>query len=135
MSTRTVFLSKLFGLYYLFAALAMILHKQRFVETVTALLHDASVMFLVGILTLLGGLALVLAHNVWSRGALAVVVTLIGWITLVEGLLFLFLTPEMEAEVFLTNLHYAQLFYVYAAISLVLGAYLAYGGFTSTSHS
>jgi hypothetical protein len=135
MSPRTIFLSKLFGLYYLFAALAMILHKQRFVETVTALLHDASVMFLVGILALLGGLALVLAHNVWSRGALAVVVTLIGWITLVKGLLFLFLTPEMETEVFLTNLHYAQLFYVYAAISLVLGAYLAYGGFTSTSHS
>jgi hypothetical protein len=134
MSPLTVFLSKLFGLYYLFAALAMILHKQRFVETVTALLRDASVMFLAGVLTLLGGLALVLAHNVWSRGALAVVVTLIGWITLVKGLLFLFLTPETEAEVFLTNLHY-QLFYVYGAISLVLGAYLAYGAFTSNSHS
>jgi vacuolar-type H+-ATPase subunit I/STV1 len=135
MSPRTVFLAKLFGLYYLFAALSMILHKQRFVETVTALLHDTSVMFLVGILTLLGGLALVLAHNVWSRGALAVVVTLVGWITLAKGLLFLFLTPEMEVQVFLTNLHYAQLFYMYAAISLVLGVYLAYGGFTSGSQS
>jgi len=135
MSPRTVFLSKLFGSYYIFAALSMVLHKQSFVETVTAVLHNSLVMFIVSIITLLGGLALVLAHNFWSSGALAVVVTLVGWITLVKGLLFLFLTPEMEAELFLTNLHYAQLFYLYTAISFVLGVYLAYGGFTSTSHS
>ena len=135
MSPRTVFLSKLFGSYYIFAALSMVLHKQSFVETVTAVLHNSLVMFIVSIITLLGGLALVLAHNFWSSGALAVVVTLVGWITLVKGLLFLFLTPEMEAEFFLTNLHYAQLFYLYTAISFVLGVYLAYGGFTSTSHS
>jgi hypothetical protein len=56
----------------------------------------------------------------------------------VKGLLGLFLTPEMEAEFFLTRLRYAELFYLYAGISLVLGVYLAYGGFTSTtltSHS
>jgi hypothetical protein len=28
---------------------------------------------------LLGGLAMVLAHNVWSGGPLPVIVTLIGW--------------------------------------------------------
>jgi len=132
MSSRTIFLSKLLGLYYIFAALAMILHKQSFVETITALVYNSSVIFLVGVITVLVGLALVLAHNVWSRGALAVVVTVIGWITLAKGLLLLFLTPGIQAELFL-KLHYASLFYVYAAICLVLGVYLAYGGFTSTT--
>jgi hypothetical protein len=135
MSPRTVFLSKLFGLYYIFAALSMILHKQIFVETITSLLHDAPIMFLLSIITLLGGLALVLAHNMWSHGALTVVVTLIGWITLVKALLFLFLTPETEVEFFLTNLHYAQLFYIYAVILFIFGVYLTYSGFTSMSHS
>jgi hypothetical protein len=71
----------------------------------------------------------VLAHNIWSGGALAVVVTLVGWITLIKSLMFLFLPPEMEAALFLRQLHYQQLFYLYGAISLVLGVYLTYGGF------
>jgi hypothetical protein len=135
MLPRTVFLSRLLGLYYIFAALSMFLHKQTYVETVTALLHNSSLIFLISIITLFVGLALVLGHNIWSGGAVSVVVTLIGWITLIKGLLFLFLSPEMQVEFFLRNLHYSQLFYMYAAISLVLGAYLTYGGFASTPHS
>jgi len=61
------------------------------------------------------------------------VVTLVGWITLIKSLLFLFLPPEMEAGLFLGQLHYRQLFYLYGAISLVLGVCLTYGGFKSRS--
>jgi hypothetical protein len=38
---------------------------------------------------------MVLGHNIWSGGALVVVVTVVGWITLVKSLLFLFLPPEL----------------------------------------
>ena len=135
MSPRTVFLSRLLGLYYIFAALSMFLHKQSSVETVTAVLQNAPVMFVVSILALLAGLAMVLTHNIWSGGGVTVVVTLIGWIVVIKGLLFLSLSPEMQATFFLGNLHFGQMFYMYAAISLVLGAYLAYGGFKATAHS
>lgn len=135
MSPLTFFLSRLLGLYYLLAALSMFLHKQTYLETVTALIHNSPVMLVVGIFTVIAGLAMVLAHNRWSGGGLAVVVTLIGWITLVKGVLFLLLPPEMEAEFFLTRLHYVQLYYFYAAISVVLGVYLTYGGFKSASHA
>jgi hypothetical protein len=43
-----------------------------------------------GAITLAAGLAMVLAHNIWSGGALVVVVTVVGWITLIKSLLFLF---------------------------------------------
>jgi hypothetical protein len=135
MSPLTVFLSRLLGLYCTLVAFSMILHKQATVETVTALLHDSPAMFVVGVVALGAGLAMVLAHNIWSGGALVVIVTLLGWTTLIKGLLFLFLPPHMEAGFFLANLHYQQLFYVYAAISLVVGIYLTYRGFTSTPHS
>jgi hypothetical protein len=135
MSPRTVFLSRLLGLYYILAALSMFLHKQSYVETVTALVHNAPVMFVAGILALFAGLAIILGHNIWSGGAVAVVVTLIGWIALIKGLLFLFLSPETQATFFLSNLHYERLFYVYAVITLVLGVYLTYGGFRSRSRS
>jgi hypothetical protein len=134
MSPRTLFLSRLIGLYCILVALSMITRRQATLESVTALLHDPSMIFIVGVITLAAGLAMVLAHNIWSGGALAVIVTLVGWITLIKSLFFLFLPPEVEAGFFLRQLHYQELFYVYGAISLVLGIYLTYGGFKSTSH-
>jgi hypothetical protein len=77
---------------------------------------------------------MVLAHNIWSGGALVVVVTLVGWMTLIKSLFFLFLPPELEAWFFLRQLHYQELFYVYGAISLVLGMFQPYGGFKPRSH-
>ena len=134
MSSRTIFLSRLIGLYCIVIALSMMTRRQATVETVTALLQNPSIMLIVGIITLAAGLAVVLAHNIWSGGALVVVVTLVGWITLIKSLFFLFLPPEMEAGLFLGQLHYRQLFYLYTAISLVLGICLTYGGFRSRSN-
>ena len=100
MLPRTLFLSRLIGLYCILAALSMITRRQATLESVTALLHNPSMIFIVGLITLAAGLAIVLAHNIWSGGALVVVVTLVGWITLIKSLFFLFLPPEVEAGFF-----------------------------------
>jgi hypothetical protein len=133
MSPRTIFLSRLIGLYCIVIALSMMTSGQATVETVTALLQNSAMTLILGVITLAAGLAMVLAHNIWSGGALVVVVTLVGWMALIKSLFFLFLPHEMEAKLFLEQLHYQQLFYLYVAISLVLGVYLTYGGFTSRS--
>jgi putative exporter of polyketide antibiotics len=134
MSPRTLFLSRLIGLYCILIGLSMMTHSQATVETVTALLQNPSMTLILGVITLAAGLAMVLAHNIWSGGTLVVVVTLVGWMALVKSLFFLFLPPEMETRLFLQQLHYQQLFYLYGAISLVFGVYLTYGGFKSRSH-
>jgi putative exporter of polyketide antibiotics len=134
MSPRTVFLSKLIGLYCILIGLSMMTCGQATVETVTAILQNSAMTLILGVITLAAGLAMVLAHNIWSGGALTVIVTLVGWMALTKSLFFLFLPHEMEAELFLGQLHYRGFFYVYAAISLVLGVYLTYGGFKSRSH-
>jgi hypothetical protein len=130
-SSRTIFLSRLIGLYCIVIALSMMIRRQATAETVTALLQNPSMMLIVGIIMLAAGLAVVLAQYLVG-GALVVVVTLVGWITLIKSLFFLFLPPEMEAGLFLGQLHYRQL-YLYTAISLVLGVCLTYGGFKSRS--
>jgi hypothetical protein len=134
MSPRTLFLSRLIGLYCILIRLSIISRGQATVETVTALLQNSAMTLILGVITLAAGLALVLAHNIWSGGALVVVVTLVGWMALIKSLFFLFLPPEMEARLFLQQLHYQQLFYLYGAVSLALGIYLTYGGFRSRSH-
>jgi len=135
MSPRTIFLSKLFGLSCILVALPMMLHKQAVVEMVTGVLRNPSMMFVLGLLTLVAGLAMVLAHNIWSGGVLPVVVTVLGWLTLAKGLLFLLLFTGDASGFYLGTLHYSQLFYLYMAICLALGAYLTVSGFASKSRS
>jgi hypothetical protein len=111
----------------------MATHKQATVEMVNQLVHSPAILFMVALITVAAGLAMVLSHNVWEGGALPVVVTLIGWMALIKGLLFLFVPPEAASEFFLVGFHYKQFFYMYAAISLLLGVYLTYAGFKSTA--
>ena len=133
MSPRTLFLSRLIGLYCIVVGLSMMTRRQAMLGTVNGLLQNPSMMLILGVIALGAGLAMVLAHNIWSGGTLAVVVTIIGWLTLIKGLLFLFLSPEPEAGVFLGQLHFQQLFYFYGGILLLLCIYLTYIGFWSRS--
>jgi len=73
-SSRTILLSRLIGLYCIVIALSMMTRRQATVETVTTLLQNPSMMLIVVIITLAAGLAMVLAHNVWSGGAPPVIV-------------------------------------------------------------
>ncbi len=88
-----------------------------------------------GIMVVTAGLAIVLAHNVWSGGALPIMVTLFGWIILIKGLLLLVLSPETELRVFIVGFHYEQHPNLYAALPLLFGCYLTYAGFNSTTRS
>ncbi len=135
MSARTTFLSRLLGLYSILISLSMITRKQATIETVTALMHNPPVLFVAGIMALAAGLAIILCHNVWSGGVRPVIVTLVGWITLIKGLLLVFLTPEAAAGFFLERLQYEQRFYWYLGVSFLLGAYLTYSGLRTGSQS
>src|SRR5260370_39589425 len=95
---RTVFLARLIGLFAILLSLAELLHKQATVETAAALVRDRPLLFILAMLGLLAGLAMVLPHNVWSGGALPIVGTLFGWVLLIRGALLLFLSPEAVAR-------------------------------------
>jgi hypothetical protein len=129
MSERTRFLARLVGLYCVLAALMMAAQHAVLVATVTELTHDQPLLLVLGVVVVAAGLALVLTHNVWSGGALPVLVTVIGWATLAKGLLFWLLPAGQLAELYLVRLHYAQLYYLYCAFSLLLGLYLTAAGF------
>src|SRR5208283_4436428 len=121
MPPRTQFLSKLIGLYCIVMAICMFLRGQAMVDIVVLMLRDAPLMFIIGVFAVLTGLAVVLTHNVWTGTAPALIVTVIGWLALIKGVLFLIMTPDGETALFLQRLHYAQFFDVYAVILLALG--------------
>jgi len=135
MSSRTIFLSRLIGLYCLLFVPAVVIHRQATLDSLAGILHNPSLILVLGIITLGVGLAMVLAHNFWSGGALPVVVTLVSWLALIKGLFFLYMVPLGGAECLLSMLRHPLHFYLCMTPSLVLGIYLTYGGFTSKSTS
>jgi hypothetical protein len=87
-------------------------------------------MFTYAIISLSIGLAMILGHNVWSGGALPVIVTVVGWLIFAKGLLLLCLTPEGLSHAF-QRMHYGDHMFLYLAPSFVIGLYLTWAGFTA----
>ena len=127
MSRLTVFLARYVGLFTVLLIAALLLRGSAVIETTAA---DGPVMLTYAIIGLATGLAMILGHNVWSGGALTVVVTLVGWLILAKGLLLLFLTPETLSLMF-KQMHYGEHYYLFLAPSLVIGLYLTWAGFTA----
>jgi 1,4-dihydroxy-2-naphthoate octaprenyltransferase len=128
----TVYLGKLLGLFTLITSFWLLIERQTAVSTIPALLGDRPAMVIFAIIALASGLAIVLAHNIWSGGVLPILVTLIGWVMVIRGVLFLFLPPEATLHI-LAAMQFEQFFYVYLGIPFVLGIYLTYLAFTASS--
>ena len=129
MSARTAFLSRLIGIYCILIAVAMGINKQATIQTVIALVHDAPLLFVFGSIVVAAGLALILSHNIWSGGAVPVIITIIGWSSLIKGLAFLLLPPPAAVGIVVWGPAYEHFFYLDVALAFVLGVYLAYSGF------
>ena len=127
MSRLTVFLARFIGLFTVVLVVALLVRGSATVEAAVA---DGPVMLVYAIISLATGVAMMLGHNVWSGGALPVVVTLVGWLILAKGLMLLFVTPDALQQIF-DHMHYGEHYHLYLAPSLVVGLYLTWAGFTA----
>jgi hypothetical protein len=85
MSSLTILLAKLLELYCVIIVLAVMTRKQNAVATIMALIANPPLLLFVEIVGLACGLAIVIGHNIWSGGALPVVITLVGWLMAIRG--------------------------------------------------
>jgi hypothetical protein len=127
MSARTLFLARLFGLYCLVIAAAMLSQPEAFAGIVHAFVADAPLVLIASVFTLFGGLALVLLHNYWSGGALPVIITLIGWLTLVKAVVLVVLPSNKLVALYggVSTTHIL----ISGSVTLLLGIYLTVAGF------
>ena len=128
MSQLTIFLARLLGLFTILVIAAMMFRGGAVVE---ATFTNQPAMLIYGITSLGLGLAMVLGHNVWSGGAVPILITLIGWWILIRGVL-LILLPAGEAVRLFDILRYEELFYLYTGVTLIIGIFLTYRGFTTS---
>jgi hypothetical protein len=125
---RTIYLSRLIGVFLLVLATAEASQGSVFAASMIALAGSPALLLLSGMLTLLAGLAIVLAHNVWRGGALAVVVTVFGWLLLIKGAALVVVPAGRWGDMVAAS-RFADLHAWYGIVPLLLGAYLAFAGF------
>lgn len=129
MKSKTVFLARFIGAFILVEAALMALFREHAVQRIYDVLYDRALAFTWGVITLGLGLAIVCGHNVWRGGLLPVVVTLVGWLLLIRGVVLQVITPEL-AQSALKTISFEPYYYAYLALPLALGAYLLLAGWT-----
>jgi len=130
----TIYLAKLFGLYLIVIALAMmaklLFDKQNTIATVNAFMRNPPLIFFNDVITVIVGLALVIGHNVWSGGALPIVVTILGWMTLIGGVAYLCISHDRRVRLY-EAVQWEKSIFVIMAITLVVGLYLTVSAFSA----
>jgi hypothetical protein len=105
----------------------MLVNHNRFPDMIGQLAQNRGVIFLSGILSLLGGLAIVRVHNVWT-GGWRVILTFLGRLAIVSGLFHMWF-PHMAAPVAETFAGTSNAIIIGGLLFVVLGAFLTYASF------
>lgn len=108
----SIFIARLIGPVMIVAGLSALLNRQRFHAMGEEFLASRGLMFLGGLMVMLGGLAIVLTHNVWTPDW-RVMVTLFGWLLVIAGAIRIIEPPFLYAG--------ARAFLRHPAMALIAG--------------
>lgn len=122
----SIVLAQVFGLYFVATGIAALLRGKELRAAVDEFKKSHTSIFLGAVLVLFG-LFLVLNHNIWD-GTWKVWITIISWLTLLEGLVYLWLPRKAVGE--LLDWFNTRWWYIVGTLfALILGAYLISIGF------
>ena len=97
MMSLTTYLAEIFGLYMALLGVFMLVRKQAMIDLMAAFGESRPLIYVLATLRVLIGLAIILAHNRWTD-MLPAAVTLLGWITLLRGVILLVLPHQTERK-------------------------------------
>jgi len=122
-AATTLCLSILLGVYMLAASVGLFTDPDRGVKLVDDLERSPGLMYLLAVVAFTVGALIILFHNRWTD-PLAIIVTLIGWAALIEGLVLLAFPAIWFglARPFMRHLR------VFAAVTALCGAALIIAG-------
>ncbi len=123
----SIFLAKLFGLYFLLAGGIIMMRQKSYMHIMIDVLGNKGLLMVVAACQLLAGLALVIAHPIFTpdwRG----VITLIGAWICVEGVFYL-AAPHTKITRFVRMFNNSTWYTSGGLLAVVLGAYLAGKGY------
>jgi hypothetical protein len=134
---RSTYLAKLFGPVLVILGLSLLVRGQSFVGVFQDILYSPTLIFVLCVLGLLGGIAVILAHNVWAKDW-RLIITILGWASVIESAVWLIVPHTMLQRIIMPLLTPSFLL-VYGIVVLLLGGVLSYFGYLAprqaTGHS
>ena len=123
----TLFLCKIMGLCLTIFMLGLLFNRKHFLEMASSLVSTPAMHFAATIVPLVLGAMVIVTHNVWSDGYTPMLVTLIGWIMFVSGVVRALLPTFWVNTV---RNHYAGVLVIIVQVILfIIGIILLYCGF------
>lgn len=115
------------GPLFIVMSAAMLFNRAALLDAIRGLAKSHGLILFAGVMTLLAGLAIVRAHNVWAADW-TVIVTLLGWLCIVGGIARI-VWPDKIAEFSETVLESETQFTVWAAVAALIGVFLTLKGY------
>ncbi len=128
MSPTTIFFGKLLGFSLIAISIGTLVNRQETLETLDEIARSGPWMLFAGIVAAAVGSAMVVGHYIWTGGALAVAVTIVGWAALLRGLVLLMVPPSKVASAD-NSIGYERFFYAWTSVVLLLGLWITLEAF------
>lgn len=122
----SIFYAKLFGFYFLLMGLIFIWRRESIMPIFEEFAGKKTLMFVIAVFEILAGLAIVISHNIWEYD-FRIVVTIIGYWLLIEGVLYLLLPGRTGKKVIknVVKIFSRPGWYISGSlIGIILGIYL-----------
>ena len=120
------FLAQLWGFSIVIVSLALLINTKQ-IDHFWHLAKDKMLVFILGMVIMVLGVASVLTYNVW-QSSWKVIITLLGWITLIKGIALLVIPGSIEkmySKIKIKN----EMMSVLLLICVAFGCFLIYKGF------
>lgn len=120
---------QILGIVYLAVGIGVLINPSFYRNLLAALSEHPPAVYLSGLISLGIGFLLVTFHNIWTADDWTVIITILGWVALIKGVL-LVITPNVMikmCKVFDNQMK--KFFLLWAAILIIAGALLAWLGF------
>lgn len=122
----SVLIAKIISVIYLSFGVGLIFNTSFYKKGIEKLLDNASFMILAGMIAVIVGIVIIEFHNIWEKNW-TLVITLIGWIALIKGILLLAFPKTMVF--FKPMFQFENLYKYLAPLVILFGLVFAYFGF------
>ena len=119
-------IAKLLGPLFLAIGVGMLINAGTYRTIATEALKSFTLIYFSGLVTLLGGLAIVIAHNIWAKDW-RVIITVFGWLAVLGGIIRI-VVPQVAAQIGTAMFALPGFFPAVGIVVLALGAFLGFKG-------
>jgi hypothetical protein len=100
MTQLTLYLARLYGVGLLLMCGIFVARPDAALAAIRSIAGSPGLLLLAGLFALFSGVAMVIGHNRWSGGVVTVVVTVLGWLSLIKGVVVLAAPPGFLATLY-----------------------------------